>query len=479
MLFFLTRLGPIINKTVPYTYDQGRDFLKTAEVILFKNPTFIGPTTGIMGLYHGAWWYYFLSIPFILFSGLPISFYYFIFFIQFISLLVFVYFCIKHFSPLISVFAALLIVLSPYFIFTSFFVGNNIMVLPCLMAFLLLNYLLVTKKEIVDNKKYLIAILLGLFLGLVSEFELSFGLFLIPAFFITATLFKVSRKYFLNIKNLVFFLSGLLIAFTPRILFELKYNFQQTKILLNFFFQPKLHNPKAFVDVFKDRVGLFKNYFTELFPNQNIALVIAFILIVLVIVQIKQKKIKYEFKFFGLLLLILFCFTLLYKDNFWANYYEGIHYLFLLGMLIILNTPLLKPKMHRAFLVVLIFPLLIIGLFKLKPIATTEAKNQEGLIVQAKIVEYIQKNSKNDYCVKIYTPPVIPHTYNYLFLYQNKFKNKPEPKSNFVNNECWYIIEKDDFKERQQIWIKENIPQGAQLLKTKTVGDVKLELWQN
>jgi len=85
ILFFylLIRFYNLLSHDVVYTYDQGRDFLKTTEVFLYKNPTFIGPTTGIMGLYHGAWWYYILGVPFFLTRGNPIAFYYFIFLITF------------------------------------------------------------------------------------------------------------------------------------------------------------------------------------------------------------------------------------------------------------------------------------------------------------------------------------------------------------------------------------------------------------
>lgn len=44
-IFIYFRLIPIINQTVPYTYDQGRDFLKAEQIIRGKNLTFIGPTT--------------------------------------------------------------------------------------------------------------------------------------------------------------------------------------------------------------------------------------------------------------------------------------------------------------------------------------------------------------------------------------------------------------------------------------------------
>ena len=100
ILFFylLIRFPNLLSHDVVYTYDQGRDFLKTAEVFLYKNPTFIGPTTGIMGLYHGAWWYYVLGIPFLLTRGNPIAFYYFIFLITFFTNLLFFYFLKRIFK---------------------------------------------------------------------------------------------------------------------------------------------------------------------------------------------------------------------------------------------------------------------------------------------------------------------------------------------------------------------------------------------
>ncbi|MFH0979684.1 MAG: hypothetical protein V1803_01920 [Candidatus Roizmanbacteria bacterium] len=81
-IFFYLRITPIIHKTVPYTYDQGRDFLKAEEMIRDKNITFIGPTTGIQGVFHGVWWYYFLLIPYVLLSGWPQGFYLALFFIN-------------------------------------------------------------------------------------------------------------------------------------------------------------------------------------------------------------------------------------------------------------------------------------------------------------------------------------------------------------------------------------------------------------
>jgi hypothetical protein len=54
-IYLILRIKPLLAHSVAYTYDQGRDMMKAAEIVLYKNPTFIGPTTGIEGLFHGAW----------------------------------------------------------------------------------------------------------------------------------------------------------------------------------------------------------------------------------------------------------------------------------------------------------------------------------------------------------------------------------------------------------------------------------------
>src|SRR3989338_9765899 len=51
-LFCYFRVKPVYFQTVPYTFDQGRDFLKTQEIVIDKQPALLGPTTGIPGGQH-------------------------------------------------------------------------------------------------------------------------------------------------------------------------------------------------------------------------------------------------------------------------------------------------------------------------------------------------------------------------------------------------------------------------------------------
>ena len=110
ILFILTRINPLLTHKVAYTYDQGRDFLAASQIIDNKDLTFIGPTTGIIGLFHGAWWYYLLTVPYVLFQGLPIGFYYFNAFIHLFSLIALIVFTYLEFGLIISLFGALIVI---------------------------------------------------------------------------------------------------------------------------------------------------------------------------------------------------------------------------------------------------------------------------------------------------------------------------------------------------------------------------------
>ncbi|MCX6731216.1 MAG: hypothetical protein NTZ55_05190, partial [Candidatus Roizmanbacteria bacterium] len=329
-LFIYYRIPSLLAHYVAYTYDQGRDFIAGANIISLHKIPFIGPTTGINGLFHGSWWYYLLALPYILFKGAPIGYYWFNFVIHFVLLVIFMIFLKKEFGSLTSLLFGILIVVAPYFTFISLFAGNNVMVLPSLLIFLISNYYLFTSKK---NSLPLLFIT-GFSLALVGEFELSFGIFLVPLYFIGIIMFHSLRKKIIT-KSGLFFLFGLAAGFMPRILFELKNSFTQTKVLLSFLFHPKLYSAASpYLSRVSERWILFKGYYFEMFSERYFAYV--FIISICIIAGItllavlrKKSKIEPIFFFYVYLLGGLFFLATLYKDFFWKNYYEGIHYIFL------------------------------------------------------------------------------------------------------------------------------------------------------
>ncbi len=464
VLYSFLRLKHIYFENVGYTYDQGRDFLKAAEIVLYKNLTFIGPVTGIQGLYHGAEWYYILTIPFLLFGGNPVGFYYFNYLIQALVFVIFILFLSKFFGRLTALIISLLIATSGYFIFCSIFVGNNIMVLPSLALLLIANFYLLEKES--TGKKWPV-IIAGLTLGLVAEFEFAFGLMLIPTYFIATILFKKLRPLVYG-RQSVFFLPALIIPFLPRVLFEIKNNFLQTKTLYAFITEPKYYNPKGYWEILTDRANLFGGYYKSIFPSDWFAYAFIISIAAITFLSRKNNKIIYlrSLKFYIYLLTLLFILSTLFKDNFWSNYYEGIHFIYLFAIGILLTPKKISPTLMK-FKLLVIFVLLIWGARQFI-IEFNKPKKLSDLGMQTEIVEYIQAASDKEYCVKIYTPPVIPYTYEYLFLHKKISTDSTIPSKEWVKDTCWFIIEEDDYKIREQQWTENNLPKTAKVELKKT-----------
>ncbi|VVA43426.1 conserved membrane hypothetical protein [Candidatus Roizmanbacteria bacterium] len=480
LLFCYFRLKPIFFQTVPYTYDQGRDFLKAQQIVRDLNPTLIGPTSGIPGLFHGVWWYYFLAIPYIIFSGLPIGFSIFIFINSLLQLIFFSYFLKKEFGWLTALIFALFVTGSSYFITMSFFVISSVFTFPFILLFLYSAYLFLKT----ENKKYFFW--LFLWIGFILEAELPSGLFTGIAFILTL-LFLGKIKLLFSKDGFKKACLGFIIPLVPRLLFEVIKGFPQSKTVLKFFLNLEFHSPKPFIEIFRDRLSLFNNYLVSSFPFDNSFVVYGIFILSIVgifIAYIKSnKKIKNFFIFPPLMIVLFFLLSILYKDNFWSNYYEGIGYYFILTIAFgfygfsKLENKLIKNLPWLIFVILLLF-----NLSKFSKEIKNNVVVNDGLRKQLITVDRIYEinKGKNDFCVRIYTPPVIPYTYNYLFDYYHNFKNKVRPMVNYVDNQCWYIIEDDSFKFRIDKFRKEHIPAAGKLIKTESIHkDVVLELWQD
>ncbi|MCA9372221.1 hypothetical protein KC726_04985 [Candidatus Woesebacteria bacterium] len=475
--FSYFRLRPIYFQTVAYTYDQGRDMLKAAEIVLYKNPTFIGPTTGIMGLFHGAWWYYYLSFVFLLTGGAPIYFYVGSFIVHTVTFVAMFWFLHKYFSTYTALVISLLVAVSPYFISAHIFIGNNILVLPFLALFLGVHFVLLeTMPKQKRNQKFLF-LLAGLSLGLVAEFEFAFGLLLIPLYVILIAITNL-KQIMMKQKNILYVLGGLLIVFFPRILFEVKNNFSQTRTLLSFITHPKLYDPKPYSELLVDRAFMLMNFYRSLFPNLFTLVIVTLFLVFTALFLVKTKKAVYKDFFMFVIYLIfgLFVMSVLYRDNFWANYYEGFPYFYLaLIAVCLVNLPKKITRVVSIFFLVVLFFVLgqkIYGSFGQAPVF-------DGLVKQQTVVDYVVKQSPQELaCVRVYTPPVIPYTYDYLFQFNERKGTGLRTTKDWVDDACWFIIESDSFFERQQNWIKENVPQQGTRINQKIIGDISIELWK-
>jgi len=359
----------------------------------------------------------------------------------------------------------------------SLFAGNNSMVLPSLLIFLICNYYLFKNKQV----SLLLLFITGLSIALVSEFELSFGIFLIPLYVGAIFLFPALRKTLLQ-KGGFSFLSGLIIGFLPRILFESKNAFMQSKVLLSFFLRSSLlNNPTSYSNRLVERWILFKIYYFEMFSERYFAYIFLIFLIVIAIITVisvirKKSKIQPIFFFYSYLLGGLFFLATFYKDFFWKNYYEGIHYIFIFIFITMMGQIVHKRYIiaKRAILFSLILGFAILNIVNVRGSLANKVPF-DGLQVNEAVVNYILRNQNLDkkYCVRIYTPSVIPHTYNYLFLV-----NKMSPSNEWVQDTCWFIVEPDSYKKRRDEWMRINEPKDPHTVDIKIVKDIEIRYYK-
>ncbi len=478
VIFSYMRLKSVLYDAVPYTYDQGRDFYKAAEMVVNHDLTFIGPTTGIDGIFHGAWWYYYLVIPFIVFGGSPIGFFYANTFIHLLSLIFLAFILSKYFNKSIALFISALIAVSPYFVRTGIFVGNNTMVLPFLLIFLIANFFWIEKYPHDKKKQWLLAAILGGSLGFVAEFEFAFGLLILPTYMIIMAIHPILRKQILQMKNAMYFAAALVFAFTPRILFELKNNFSQTRTLLGFISEPKLFDPKPYDHIVLERLRLLTEYYVTIFPNTLTMQIVTVILCAIVIISLLKRKIKYSSSllFYLLLVIGLYAVSTAYRDSFWINYYEGFPYIYIM----IIATVLLgiRPYLQKYLLVAIVPTIILLSVGSYEMIKDLPIKSPQGRLNSiSQAVNYITSEEKNDnYCVKVYTPPAIPHTYKYLFFYKEYKNIKKQPETDWVNGYCWIVLEADSYTERKEKWMTDNIPGDATIVDQKRFYDIDVQL---
>jgi len=111
-------------------------------------------------------------------------------------------------------------------------------------------------------------------------------------------------------------------------------------------------------------------------------------------------------------------------------------------------------------------------------------KNEEvptiGLRMQSTAIAYIYNRvGQNKFCLKIYTPPVLTYTYDYIIDYYVTHKGVKNPQSTFIKHRCWYIIERDDYAERLAKWRTDQIPEKSAMIESRKISkDATVELWE-
>ena len=213
------KIASVAGNNFAFTIDQGRDLVDVRHMVVFQSPRLVGPTTSINGVLLGPFYYYFITIPFILFSGSPAAIVYWqIFWFQ-LSVIV-LWLVLKQKSKLLADITGTLLLLSPMGFYTArYFWNANAMPIFVILfvAFLL--------KSIWSTKQIWL-ILLGLLIGFSLQVEAAFGVIFVP---FSVIFLLLNRK---TVKNLLVLLFSFLLTIVPQILFEFRHSFVMSKTLI-------------------------------------------------------------------------------------------------------------------------------------------------------------------------------------------------------------------------------------------------------
>lgn len=443
----------VMNGDFAFWYDPARDLL--AGLANLQKPSLIGPTSGIPGVFYGPYWIWLLSFG-QLFSDDP----------RIVTLvamtlpyLILFPLILARFSRVFSYFTIAILWLLFLLSYSNYFTDLwNPHIAPLLV--LLTIYLLFTINHYVNKKNIITILVSGFSSGLVMNFHLSFGIGMMLGISIyllvrsICYIFKSKQKYQAAIQQsfqLVSFFAGVVIAFFPSILFEIRHQFQQTTALLQAF-----SSYGAVVELPGLSISeIIRNFFERGADLLQISLqLFVFLLtatITYYILQLKKtfKERKKELKLFVIVLSIIIGIFFIYltaRNPIWEYHFIGVEILFLLLIGILIN----HTKALKTFLGVWVVFLVIQTGISLWDGMHTESRINPGNLnaKEATVKTVIADAGDTPYTVYAYNDAIYVYDYSYLFkLFADK--DVPyDPGDNPPNPDVIYLIIPENAKNQ-------------------------------
>jgi 4-amino-4-deoxy-L-arabinose transferase-like glycosyltransferase len=404
-----------VDDLLGFYYDQGRDALVIWKLWNDSKPFLIGPITGLAGIFLGPAYYYLIAPFYLVSSGNPIGPAIFLSFLSVCALLVMYILGTKMHSRRAGILAAFIGGFSYYIVLAGRWLSNPT---PILLTSMLLIWAL---WEIVHgaSKKWWIAV--SLLVGLSLQFESASGFFYIPIVLVIALIYKSS---FPDTKALAVSIFVFLVTLLPQILF----NFRHENLLLNNFLNLFI-SEKSFSASIGDVLLLRLQYFwevyrTKIFPGWNAqALLFALISLSGICIHWYTQRDKKTMILFGVFLGIPAIGYTLFQGNhgniydyYLTGYYLPILLFFAIGLAVVSENIIGKCILAIFILLFVRYNGEIVGNY-------LRATDYNGIYLGNEVdaVNWIYESAiKNNthWNLDVYVPPVIPYSYDYLFLWQ-------------------------------------------------------------
>ena len=442
-----------LNAILGFYYDQGRDALVVWEIWHLRHIPFIGPTTGIAGIFRGPFYYYLIAPFYWLGKGNPV------YPSVFLSLTTVVasglMYCLgfKIQDRVTGLLAATLSSFSFNIILASRWLSNPT---PMLLLSMLFVWMLIL---IIEGKKWAWAP--SLFIATVSLFH--FGSAGEVFYFVALLIVFVWQAKQRSLPNGKFlFLTAMLalVAILPLVAFDIKNHGLLIGNIKKFLVTDQSFKLPTWKFI-SDKFSFYYDVFTNKIFNARYQLEKSLLWTVLLFFTYHLNKLvrKDGVKILILLLSSVIVGLIFFQGNFGNiyDYYLTGYYLPFLLLFSIAIGYMWKFKLGKVFILYFVYLFLVNNTQILKYRLTDkgDGPNSISFWAQKKAIDWIYQDAKNkDFNVDVYVPPVIPYAYDYLFKWYGGKTYGREPNSG--QEKILYTLYEVDppHPERLEAWLE-------------------------
>lgn len=418
-----------VDELLNFYYDQGRDALVIWRFWHEGRPFLVGPVTGLAGIFLGPFYYYLIAPFYLIGGGNPVFPAAFLAFLSTVAIFLLYLLGYRLHSRQVGIFAAIIGAFSYRVVLAGRWLANPTPILLTSLLLLLSMWMIAVGK----SKRWWIAT--SILIGISLQLEAASAVFYLPmiiVFAIWLTLREVGcvgkRTNLPDKKTLLISSFFFLITLVPQVVF----NFRHENILFNNFkrvlVEERSFRPTTNI-IWEKRTEFFWNVFrNKIFPEESTiaAIIITLLIFILIVSRYKQKKLILPL--FGIFLITPMVGLLLFQGNYgniYDYYLTGYYLPFVLLFAIALGE--VWRKKVGVWLVLLFFLIFLTqnGL-SLKNYFSSGIGGPTAIALgnELQAVEWIFEDAKEkgEFNLDVYVPPVIPYSYDYLFLWQGTLR---------------------------------------------------------
>jgi hypothetical protein len=473
---FFLRAQPFLSGHSLFLPDQARDLLLVQNMVEDKKPPMIGARAMSGGyIFHGPFWIWILSVPFVLFQGDPLA-------ISYVYVLISVSIIAFSFAAAYKLFGLKVATLTALFLTCSYTLINNVSgtTNAQLMPLVFVGYLYCLITYLRGNKKLFFFALF--FAGLGIQFQ---GIFAVPLVLYLLLVSLFTDRYILNIKRII--LSGFIfmIPLATFVLFDVRHKFLIAQGLFRLLTDQKgLGVIPGYEDYGNIGFRVTDRFFALLDTPYSIMygthqmLYVLFVasLIVAGVLLFRQKNMAQERKVFSVLLLLpVFVYTL----YIYFSYPIWEHYVFSIPVVIAFIFGIALDKISQntygRVIVVAIAVITLIPLVqKLKmdyfTAGQTYAVSDGSYATQLAVADYIFTDANGEeFGYFVYSPQVFTYGMDYLLWWRGKNVYGYIPKSEKLKT--FYLVMYPPLtgdENAHAFWMKNVLKTNADVVSTKT-----------